>query len=99
MTTSFVDHLCPGNSLEADRDSMTLRTVFGDPLVVRWQDVEAVEFRRMRQPLAWSTFVVIRLKSGGHLPQMFAPLWSAPLRRALVSLGWHVEEGVARHPR
>ena len=92
VVSSFSSRGWPGNSLELDHDQLTLRRLGADPVLVRRENVDAVEFRRMRLPLLWRTFTVVRLKSGS-LPEMFVAFRSKKLRSTLAELGWKVEDG------
>lgn len=78
--------------MEVDRDSLTLRTTLLEPVIARREHVEAIEFRRMRLPLMWSTFIVVRLDDE-YLSQMFVTFRKRKVRRGLIALGWHVEDG------
>ena len=46
----------------------------------------------MRLPLAWATFIAVRLQDG-YLSHMFVSFRTGTVRRALVDLGWDVEDG------
>ena len=92
VVSSFVSRGWPLNALEVDRNGLTLRRHFLESVIARREDVQAVEFRRQRLPFMWSTFIVVRL-SAGYLPQMFVAFRSRKVRRALVELGWKVEDG------
>lgn len=92
VVSSFLEHGWPGNVMEVDRESLTLRTTLLEPLIARREHVEAIEFRRMRLPLMWSTFIVVGLDDG-YLSHMFVALRKSKVRRGLLALGWPVEDG------
>ncbi len=92
IVSSFASRGWPGNTLDVEHDQLTFRRVLLDPVVVRREEVDAVEFRRMRLPFLWATYTVIRLASG-YVPVMFVGFRTSKLRRSLEALGWRVEDG------
>lgn len=92
VVSSFVSRGWPANVLEIEPDHLTFRSVLGEPVTVNSRDVRAVEFRQMRLPLMWATFIVVRI-DGGYVPTMFVPLRATKVRRGLIALGWEVEDG------
>lgn len=92
VVSSFVSRGWPLNTLEVERDRLTFRRLLLASVVAHREDVQAVEFRRQRLPFMGSTFIVVRL-SAGYLPHMFVAFRSRKVRRALLELGWRVEDG------
>jgi len=70
--------------------SATLEPWLGKAVTIVRNDVEAVEFVKVRLPFVWRTLVRFRCVDGSVERRMFVPARTGRVRKAFISLNWPV---------
>ena len=91
----------PLDHVDVSADAITLRPLGSSPLRIERDDLDAVEFERVRLPLVWTTNIYFARRDGSRAPRSFNVLRSRSFRASLEALGWPTRDlpsRTLRHP-